>query len=85
MKSVPFKMPRVVNPDSADQWVSADPRAPEQTPVAAAAPPDVPMKRFTIDVSEDLHRRIKAQCAVEGLKMADVLREILEARFPAKS
>jgi predicted DNA binding CopG/RHH family protein len=43
------------------------------------------MKRFTIDVPAELHRRIKTQCASEGLRMADVLREILETRFPAKS
>jgi hypothetical protein len=43
------------------------------------------MKRFTIDVPADLHRRIKASCATEGSNMADMLREMLEARFPAKS
>ncbi len=42
------------------------------------------MKRFTIDVSEDLHKRIKAQCALRGAKMADVMREILEHEFPKR-
>jgi hypothetical protein len=41
-----------------------------------------PMKRFTIDVPESLHRRIKAQCAIRGMKMADEIRRILEERFP---
>ena len=36
------------------------------------------MKRFTIDVPESLHRRIKAECALRGVKMADFLRETLE-------
>jgi len=29
------------------------------------------MKRFTIDVKESLHRRVKAKCALRGVKMAD--------------
>ncbi len=40
------------------------------------------MKRFTIDVPLDLHSRIKVACAGRGLKMADVLRELLEREFP---
>ena len=42
-------------------------------------------RRVLIDVPADLHRRIKTSCATEGTKMADMLREILETRFPAKS
>lgn len=42
-----------------------------------------PMKRLTLDVSLSLHKRIKSQCAQEGKKMADVIREFLETRFPA--
>jgi hypothetical protein len=42
------------------------------------------MKRFTIDVPESLHRRIKAECALRGVKMADYLRETLEKLFPPK-
>ena len=42
-----------------------------------------PMKRFTIDVPLALHRRVKTACAQRGLKMADVLRELLEREFPA--
>jgi len=40
------------------------------------------MKRFTIDVPARLHRRIKAQCALQGVKMADEIRRLLEERFP---
>lgn len=39
------------------------------------------MKRLTLDVSEDLHRRIKLKCVSEGHKMADRIREILEREF----
>ncbi|MGD0137396.1 MAG: hypothetical protein ABSD28_00845 [Tepidisphaeraceae bacterium] len=41
-----------------------------------------PMKRLTIDVPLDLHKRIKSQCAIENLVMADVIRQLLEERFP---
>ena len=43
---------------------------------------DEPMKRFTIDVPAHLHRRIKSQCALQGVKMADEIRRLLEERFP---
>ena len=39
------------------------------------------MKRLTIDVPSSLHRQIKAQCALDGVKMADVVRELLESHF----
>jgi len=35
-------------------------------------------KRFTIDVSVDLHRRIKTACASPDLEMATWMRELLE-------
>jgi hypothetical protein len=40
------------------------------------------MTRLTIDISIDLHRRMKRECAGQGLKMVDVLREFMETRFP---
>jgi plasmid stability protein len=40
------------------------------------------MKRFTIDVSKELHSRIKVECARRGINMADELRKILEREFP---
>jgi hypothetical protein len=40
------------------------------------------MKRFTIDVPLALHTRIKTECARRGVKMADVLREMLKREFP---
>jgi hypothetical protein len=79
MKTVAFNKPRT-DASSADRWVADAGPAPEQ-----ALPKPVAMKRFTIDVPADLHRRIKTSCAMEGIQMADMLREILETRFPAKS
>lgn len=40
------------------------------------------MKRLTVDVSSGLHTRIKSQCALKGVKMADEIRELLEKHFP---
>jgi hypothetical protein len=87
-KTVQFKMPTKTIPATPDSWVQT--RAPamdsemgrvQATPEPAA--PAEPMKRFTIDVTEALHKRIKAQCAMRGVKMADVMREMLEREFPA--
>jgi hypothetical protein len=72
-KTVMFKMPPPR--PSADDWVQA---AGARDGGSAA-----PMKRFTIDVPVELHRRVKAACAQRGLKMADVLRDLLEREFPA--
>ncbi len=76
MKSVVFKMPTKVDP--ADAWVQTR-DADREAPALQSAEP---MKRFTIDVPVSLHTRIKTQCAMRGVKMADVLREILEREFP---
>lgn len=54
---------------SADQWVAG------QAPIE-------PTKRLTIDVPLSLHRRIKTQCAIDDLVIADVVRGLLEKRFP---
>jgi predicted DNA binding CopG/RHH family protein len=50
-----------------DQWVEN--RITEKT------------KRLTFDISDSLHRRIKSQCAIKGVKMADEIRELLEKNF----
>ena len=56
--------------DSVDRWVR-DGIMPEQ-------------KTLHIDVPADLQRRIKSECDRKGVKMADVLRTMLEIRFPAE-
>lgn len=43
---------------------------------------NAPMKRFTIDVPATLHARIKATCALRGVKMADEIRALLARDFP---
>jgi predicted DNA binding CopG/RHH family protein len=82
MKKTMMKMPVNVakQVDPAEAWVQN--RAPESGTVVQLAQPVEPMKRFTIDVSESLHKRIKMQCAARGQKMADVIRELLDKEFP---
>ena len=43
--------------------------------------PEIKMKRLTLDVSEELHRKIKSACANRGTKMADEIRALLETHF----
>jgi hypothetical protein len=64
---------------AADDWVKS--RNTIGTEEASSAEGGK-MKRLTIDVSEDLHRRIKSFCANNGRIMADEIRSILEREFP---
>lgn len=76
-KTIPFKQPMPL-PKPAEAWVG-------NTDVAEKAPPkpDLPTKRLTVDVPEDLHRRIKVQCAMKDVQISDVVRDILSKEFPA--
>jgi hypothetical protein len=65
-------------PSNADAWVSG-------SPVPASnhdTEPPEKTKRFTFDVPETLHRRVKARCAEKGVDMADEMRRLLEQHFP---
>jgi hypothetical protein len=69
-KKVAIAHPRTVT--RPDDWVNQKP----------APADDVPMKRLTLDIPEDLHTRIKITCAANRQKMIDVLRAVLEREFP---
>ena len=71
MKTIAFKSPP--KPATSDEWVRSSSTPPVPAP---------PMKRFTIDVPLDLHSRVKVACAARSLKMADVIRDLLEREFP---
>ena len=75
-KKVTFGGKPVAKPVTPDDWV-------ENRKIEAPAKAEE-MKRLTFDVSESLHRRIKSQCAVKGVKMTDELRALLEKYFPAE-
>lgn len=61
---------------------TASPAPPAEPKTEAAAPK---MKRLTIDIPDSLHRRVKSRCGQDGLRMADVIRNLLEERFPPQS
>lgn len=68
MKKIHFeaKRPSQDRSEKIDKWVS----------------PKEPIKRLTIDVPLSLHIRVKSRCALENLVMADIVRDLLEQRFP---
>ncbi len=41
-----------------------------------------PIKRLTLDIPAALHGRIKSVCALNGTKMIDEIRALLEAKYP---
>jgi hypothetical protein len=54
-------------PASADNWVQTRSIDSES------------MKRLTIDIPQDLHRRLKLMAASQGVNMADLVRGWIEA------
>ena len=56
---------------TADDWVG----------LANKPDPGEPIKRLTIDIPLSLHQRFKSRCAVEDLRMAEVVRQLIEERF----
>ena len=77
-KSVQFKFPAPKPATAAERWVQER----SSSEADECATPRPAMKRFTIDVSKELHSRIKVDCARRGINMADELRRILEQEFP---
>ena len=77
----------------ADDWVKSGDMGNASMPqieetggggVAPAVEPelrDARLKRLTIDIPEELHARIKSQCALRRSKMADEIRVLLETHF----
>ncbi|MES2709457.1 MAG: plasmid partition protein ParG [Verrucomicrobiota bacterium] len=76
--------------EAIDKWMegnsagAGEPGA-ESPPAAAGSvkPPAPKMKRLTIDIPDSLHRRVKSRCGQDGLRMADVIRDLLDQRFPS--
>jgi len=65
---------------NADAWVTGAAKIEESLPSQEASPAEK-TKRFTFDVPESLHRRVKARCAEKGVEMADEMRRLLEQHF----
>jgi hypothetical protein len=77
--------------EAIDKWMegkaadgAGDPTPPPVVEkVASAEKVSAPkMKRLTIDIPDSLHRRVKSRCGQDGLRMADVIRDLLDQRFP---
>jgi hypothetical protein len=69
--------PRVAAP-SADAWV----RSAEAAPPAEPRRAEIYAARLTIDVTKALRGRIKMAAFAQGLTVADMLRDLLDAHFP---
>jgi hypothetical protein len=82
MKKVSFGNKQ--QPVTPDAWVNAGPKDPDTLDAdekgSQAGEPE-PMKRLTIDVSQDLHTAIKTTCARRRVKMADEIRDLLTRHF----
>jgi hypothetical protein len=65
-KKISFAKPSATPPAGADSWVKTREIDRQAT------------KRITFDVSEDLHRRLKSQCAMRGKKMREVIEQLIE-------
>ena len=77
-KKIQFAKPKrsASQTSDANEWVE------KRTPARQGSEQAEPMKRLTIDVPVSLHARVKAGCAIRGVKMADVMREFLDREFP---
>jgi hypothetical protein len=77
--------PTQAAPPNADAWVSGNSQSEPQQQATSqsetSVAPAEKMKRFTFDVPETLHRRVKARCAEKGVDMADEMRRMLLEHF----
>ena len=74
--TIPFRQPTTLT-KPAEDWVGVAPA------IVKLAKPDSPTKRLTVDIPEDLHRRIKVHCAGKGMQISDIVRDLLAKEFPA--
>lgn len=86
-KQISFGAKPKVEP-SLENWVeNRDVPTPEPntTPVKVEPAPveetQLKMKRLTLDIPEELHRKIKGQAAIAGVTMVDMLRALLEEHY----
>lgn len=62
---------------AAESWV--------QTPAKVQAGKPAKLTRFTVEIDEELHFRMKIHCTSKRLSMADFIRDLLLEKFPAPS
>lgn len=81
-KTVSFGKPAATAEDWIQQPTNDAAKSEKRAPLKVAEPVEQKMKRLTIEMTDDLHRRIKATCAKNGVRMADTVRAMLEKEFP---
>ena len=69
---IPSKPTRVNADTDPDEWVKDD---------VVAKPARSATKRLTLDLSEDLHRRVKLACTARGSTMVEEITKLLEKEF----
>jgi hypothetical protein len=75
------QIPSKPRSSSADEWVSGNTPATKEI-VSPPAQTSI-TKRLTLDLEEDLHRRIKVACSVRGSTMVEEITKLLKKEFPA--
>lgn len=63
----------VKKPVDPDEWVREKPKAATEKPA-----------RLVVDLPADLHRQLKGKCGIEGLKIKDVIHNLLEQYLTGK-
>lgn len=75
--------PKQLAPETIDAYVqggAGHDTTSQPAPAASEKTKDVPMKRLSIDLPEEAHRRFKVACAATGRKMATELTAFIERR-----
>jgi hypothetical protein len=75
--------PKPLAPETIDAYVqggAGHDTAAKPVVIAPEPPKHVTMKRLSIDMPEDAHRRFKTACAATGRKMAAELTAFIERR-----
>ena len=67
-------------PNSTAKWGQ---RPRRQTESDRGVVPPRATKRLNVDVSIDLHARLKVSCARQGIAMSTAVTQLLEQHFPA--
>lgn len=80
-KKITFPQKSKTPPPAADAWVSEQSPSPaKQEPVKT--PASGRMRKLTVDVPDDLYRRVRVGLAKEDRNLTELVNEFLIARFP---
>ena len=75
------QIPNKPRPANADEWVSGN--TPATKEIVSQPAQTIVTKRLTLDLEEDLHRRIKVACSIRGSTMVEEITKLLKKEFPA--